>query len=97
MSGLEGRGSAEGSGFFEKGLMAALESSRHARGVYREVKVVANGHSHCTSVLHITIYHRFKPHLCPSDRELSTCQGRLDVFRWWRVGVLFHGIEPVES
>ena len=47
MSGLEGRVSAEGrGGFFEKGLVAALESSRHARGVYREVEVV-------TTAIHI--------------------------------------------
>jgi len=49
ISDLEGKGSAKGNdGFFEKGLMSALESSHRARGVYREVKVVANGHSHLT-------------------------------------------------
>lgn len=36
--------------------MTALESNHLAKGFYREVKVVANGHSHRTSVLHITIY-----------------------------------------
>jgi len=36
--------------------MTALESSHRAKGFYREVKVVANGHSHRMSVLHITIY-----------------------------------------
>ena len=36
MSGLEGRRFAEGSGgFVEKGLMAALENSRRARGLQR--------------------------------------------------------------
>jgi len=57
ISGLEGKGSAKGNdGFFEKGLMSALESNHRAMGGYREVKVIANGHSHRTSVLHIVIY-----------------------------------------
>jgi hypothetical protein len=56
ISGLEGKGSAKGNdGFFEKGLMAALESSHRARGSYREVKVIANGHCHSKLVAHITI------------------------------------------
>jgi hypothetical protein len=57
ISGLEGKGSAKGNdGFFEKGLMNALESNHRARGINREVKVIANGHQHGTSVLHITVY-----------------------------------------
>jgi len=49
ISDLESKGSAKGNdGFFEKGLMTALESNHLARGVYREVKVLANGHSHLT-------------------------------------------------
>jgi hypothetical protein len=49
ISDLEGKGSAKGNdGFFEKGLMGALESNHRAGGVYREVKVVANGHCHIT-------------------------------------------------
>ena len=57
ISGIEGKGSAKGNaGFFEKGLMSALESNHLARGVYREVKVVANGHSHGASALRIAIY-----------------------------------------
>jgi len=34
--------------------MSALESNHRARGLYREVKVVANGHSHRMSFLHTT-------------------------------------------
>lgn len=49
LSDLEGKGSANGNdGFFEKGLMNALESNYRTGRVYREVKVVANGHSHST-------------------------------------------------
>ena len=53
---LEGKGSAKGNdGFFEKGLMSALESNHRARGIYREVKVVANGHSHRKSTSYVPI------------------------------------------
>ena len=49
ISDLEGKGSAKGNdGFFDKGLMTALESNHRAGGVYQEVKVVANGHCHST-------------------------------------------------
>ena len=98
ISGLEGKGSAKGNkGFCEKCLMTALESNHRARWVYREVKVVTNGHSYRTSVLHITIYRRFKLHFCLSDRKMPRCQGPLDVFWRWRVRVVFHGIELLES
>jgi hypothetical protein len=44
---LDQQGSAKGSdGFFEKGLLQALESQHSALGNAREVKVVANGHCH---------------------------------------------------
>jgi hypothetical protein len=44
---LEGPGaSKKNDGFFEKGLLTAMESDHRARGAYHEVKVVANGHSH---------------------------------------------------
>jgi len=49
VSDLERKGSAKGNaGFFEKGLMTALESNHRSGGVQREVKVVANGHCHIT-------------------------------------------------
>jgi hypothetical protein len=55
-SDLEGKGPAKvNGGFFERGLMIAMESNHLARGIYREVKVVANGHSHRTSVSYFTI------------------------------------------
>jgi len=57
ISDLERKGSAKGSdGFFEKGLMTALESNHRARGVYREVKVIANGHSHGTPTSYVTVH-----------------------------------------
>lgn len=57
ISDLEGKGSAKGNaGFFEKGLMTALESNHRAGGGYKEVKVIANGHSHRTSTLCITVF-----------------------------------------
>jgi len=53
---LEPKGSAKGNaGFFEKGLMSALESNHRARGTYREVKVFANGHSHRKPTSYLTI------------------------------------------
>ena len=46
--GLEPTGNAKGSdGFFEKGLLQALESEHVSSEGVIEVKVVANGHSHC--------------------------------------------------
>jgi len=49
ISSLEGKGSAKGNaGFFEKGLMAAQESTHRTRGSHTEVKVIANGHCHVT-------------------------------------------------
>ncbi|KAH7926417.1 Metallo-dependent phosphatase [Leucogyrophana mollusca] len=49
LHGLEGPGAAKKSdGFFEKGLLAALESDHRAGGGIPEVKVVANGHCHIT-------------------------------------------------
>jgi hypothetical protein len=57
VSDLERKGSAKGNaGFFEKGLMTALESNHRSGGVQREVKVVANGHCHSTSLLNFAIY-----------------------------------------
>lgn len=54
---LERKGSAKGNaGFFEKGLMTALESNHRSGGVQREVKVVANGHCHSTSLSCLAIY-----------------------------------------
>ena len=47
--GNEGPGAAKKSdGFFEKGLLKAMESDHRAGGNRREVKVVANGHCHVT-------------------------------------------------
>lgn len=44
---LETNGAAKkNDGFFEKGLLKAMESDHLAGGNAREVKVVANGHSH---------------------------------------------------
>ena len=54
-------------------LMNALESSHLARGVYREVKVVANGHSHGTLVSHHDL-RRLKLYL-RHNRELSASKG----------------------
>ena len=34
-------------GFFEDGVLQAMESDRTARGNQREVKVISNGHDHC--------------------------------------------------
>lgn len=49
LHGLEGPGNAKGSdGFFEKGLLKAMESEHNAGGSGREVKVVGNGHCHVT-------------------------------------------------
>lgn len=49
LHGLEGKGTAKtNGGFFEKGLMNALESDHRAGGGNLEVKVVANGHCHIT-------------------------------------------------
>lgn len=48
--GLEGletnRAAKKNEGFFEKGLLQAMESDHTAGGNAREVKVVANGHAH---------------------------------------------------
>ena len=53
---MERKGSAKGNdGFFEKGLMNALESNHRAGGLYREVKVVANGHCHSMSLLYTVV------------------------------------------
>lgn len=47
LSDLEKSGAAKkNEGFFEKGLLKAMESDHLAGGNAREVKVVANGHSH---------------------------------------------------
>ena len=46
--------------------MNALESNHLARGVYREVKVVTNGHSHGKLVSHHDL-RRLKLHLRHSD------------------------------
>lgn len=44
---LESSGAAtKNEGFFEKGLLRAMESDHIAGGSSREVKVVANGHCH---------------------------------------------------
>jgi hypothetical protein len=49
LHGLEPAGSAKGSdGFFEKGLLKAMESEHTAGGSGREVKVIGNGHCHVT-------------------------------------------------
>jgi hypothetical protein len=57
ISDLEGKGSAKGNaGFFEKGLMTALESNHRSGGVNREVKVVANGHCHSALLIHFATY-----------------------------------------
>ena len=97
ISDLERKGSANGNdGFFDKALMSALESNHRARGVYREVKVVANGHSHGTSILFITTHVDSKLHLHYSDRELPTSEGHLVVFRWWRVRMVSCGPESLK-
>lgn len=47
LRGLEPKGSAkQNEGFFEKGLLSAMESEHLAGGSAREVKVVGNGHCH---------------------------------------------------
>ena len=44
---LEGKGSANSTdGFFEKGVLEALESEHTASGTLKEVKVIGNGHCH---------------------------------------------------
>ncbi|EGN95034.1 hypothetical protein SERLA73DRAFT_125374 [Serpula lacrymans var. lacrymans S7.3] len=49
LHGLEGPGAAKKSdGFFEKGLLTALESDHRASASIPEVKVVGNGHCHIT-------------------------------------------------
>jgi len=46
---LESAGNAKGSdGFFEKGILKALESD-HITNTIQEVKVIGNGHCHGTS------------------------------------------------
>ncbi|KAJ7449665.1 Metallo-dependent phosphatase-like protein [Mycena latifolia] len=48
ISGLEAKGNAKGSdGFFEKGILKALESD-HVSSNVQEVKVIGNGHCHLT-------------------------------------------------
>ena len=69
--------------------MTALESNHRAGGVYREVKIVANGHCHSTQPSHPAVP-LDSPRLLCSHRELSTRQGHLDVFRRWRVRVVSH-------
>jgi hypothetical protein len=45
--GIELRGSSlQNDGFFEKGVLMAMESDHIAGGNMREVKVIANGHCH---------------------------------------------------
>ncbi|KIM83051.1 hypothetical protein PILCRDRAFT_819843 [Piloderma croceum F 1598] len=49
LRGLEPKGAAKkNEGFFEKALLAAMESEHLAKGSAREVKVVGNGHCHLT-------------------------------------------------
>ena len=56
-SDLERKGSAKGNdGFFEKGLMTALESNHRGGGLFREVKVIGNGHCHSASSSHIAVF-----------------------------------------
>jgi hypothetical protein len=54
--GLEEMGSAKkNDGFFEKGLLKALETDHRAGGNAREVKVVANGHCHGKLNVHCSV------------------------------------------
>ena len=59
LRGLEPKGAAKkNEGFFEKALLAAMESEHLAKGSVREVKVVGNGHCHrtyCFSLLKLNI------------------------------------------
>ncbi|KAF9005947.1 Metallo-dependent phosphatase-like protein [Cyathus striatus] len=49
ISGQEQRGNAKGNdGFFEKGILKAMESDHRAAGQAHEVKVIGNGHCHLT-------------------------------------------------
>ena len=48
---LESHGNSKGNdGFFHKALLQAKESDHRGAGGIQEVKVVANGHCHSTSV-----------------------------------------------
>jgi len=50
ISGQEAPGNAKhNDGFFEKGVLKALESEHVAAGRVPEVKVIGNGHRHSTS------------------------------------------------
>jgi hypothetical protein len=96
---LEGKGSAKGNrGFFEKGLMTAIESDRFARGIYREVKAVANGQSHRTPVSHFTIcVDPNRTFVSVTENCRRQCQGHLHVFRRWRVRFVSGGLELLKS
>lgn len=49
---IEEPGNAKNSdGFFEKGVLNALETEHNAGGNAREVKVIANGHCHSESLI----------------------------------------------
>ena len=86
---LEPKGSAKkNEGFFEKGLLKAMESDHLAGGNAREVKVIGNGHCHsaCSS---LSLEQRLTRSIC-SYGELSTRQRCLVVLRWWRVSPYFY-------
>lgn len=62
--GIEGPGNSKKSdGFFEKGIMRAMASEYDPSSNEREVKVVANGHSHSKSFA-VTGVH-FCSYYCP--------------------------------
>lgn len=56
-SDLEGQGSAKkNGGFFQDGLLHALETPHRGAGGIPEVKVVGNGHCHGKTYPQLTIY-----------------------------------------
>lgn len=85
----KGKAAKKNEGFFEKGLLKAMESEHRSGRNVTEVKAVGNGHAHCKRL------GKTVKLICSeliggnSDGKLPTCERCLVMLRWWRVGYMY--------
>lgn len=85
---LEDDGSAKkNDGFFEKGILQAMETEHNAGGNLREVKVIGNGHQHSKSLQLVGCFANINVCLVCSNGGLQENQRCLAMLRWRRVSL----------